>query len=115
MLLSQLPPWLSRAFARFAAFLDRRTAQRLPLLALGILLASGRRTATSWFRAAGIAEDFRRAYHTIYAVGRAADSLSWAAWQTSTPCLSERRIPAIVPLTVCSTPSSSVYFRCQTS
>jgi hypothetical protein len=91
MLLSQLPPWLSSVFDRFAAFLDRRTARRLPLLLLGILLASGRRTATSWFRAAGIAEDFRRAYHTIYAVGRAADSLSWSAWFTSAPCLSDRR------------------------
>jgi hypothetical protein len=91
MLLSQLPPWLSRVFGRFAAFLDRRTALRLPLLLLGILLASGRRTATSWFRAAGITQDFRRAYHVISAVGRAADSMSWAAWHTCEPCLTGRR------------------------
>jgi hypothetical protein len=91
MLLSQLPPWLSRAFGRFAAFLDPRSALRLPLLLAGILLASGRRTATSWFRAAGITQDFRRAYHVIYAVGRAADSLCCAAWHTSAPCLTGRR------------------------
>jgi len=91
MLLSQLPPWLSRTFSRFAAFLDRRSALRLPLLLLGILLASGRRTATSWFRAAGISQDFRCAYRTIYAVGRASDSLAIAAWRTSQPCLSDSR------------------------
>ena len=63
MLLSYLPALLSRAFAAFAAWLDRRTAARLPQLLYGLLFARGRRTATSWFRAAGITSDFRRAYY----------------------------------------------------
>ena len=88
MLLSHLPPWLSRAFDRFAAWLDRRTARRLPLLLAGLLLASGRRTATSWFRAAGITHEFRRAYHAIYAVGRRADAVAFSAWPIVQPCLS---------------------------
>jgi hypothetical protein len=50
---SHLPPWLSGVFHRFASWLDRRTALRLPVLLVGVLLASGRRTATSWFRAKG--------------------------------------------------------------
>jgi hypothetical protein len=87
MLFSQLSPWLSRTFALLACGLDRRTALRLPLLLLGILLATGRRTATSWFRAAGISNDFRRAYHAIYVVGRHADSMALAAWYTVQPCL----------------------------
>jgi hypothetical protein len=62
MPLSHLCPWLSAVFLRLARWLDRRTALRLPVLLLGILLACGRRTATSWFRAAGIADDFRAAY-----------------------------------------------------
>lgn len=89
--LSTLPPWLSRVFDGFAAWLDRRTARRLPLLLLGILLASGRRTATSWFRAAGITAEFRRAYHTIYAVGRRTDLLAITAWSTVRPCLAGSR------------------------
>jgi hypothetical protein len=44
---SHLPPSLSRVFAALAAWLDRRTAARLPLLLSGILFAHGRRTATS--------------------------------------------------------------------
>jgi hypothetical protein len=59
MPLSYTSPWLSAVFLRLARWLDRRTALRLPVLLLGILLASGRRIATSWFRAAGIADDFR--------------------------------------------------------
>ena len=97
MSLSQLPPWLSRTFERFACWLDRRTALRLPLLLAGILLASGRRTATSWFRAAGITDDFRPAYHTVYAVGQRADHLARTAWTILQPCLagSSRLLVAI--------------------
>jgi hypothetical protein len=87
MPLSHLPPSLSHTFDRFAHWLDRRTAARLPLLLAGILLASGRRTATAWFRAAGITDDFRRAYHTIHAVGCRTEDLALAAWNSVRPCL----------------------------
>jgi hypothetical protein len=82
---------LSAAFLRLAAWFDCRTAQRLPVLFLGMLLASGRRTATSWFRAAGIADDFRRAYHTLFAVGRRAERLTPHAWLVARPLLSRNR------------------------
>lgn len=91
MSLSQLPDYLSRTFAQFGHWLDRRTAARIPVLLTGMLLASGRRTATSWFRAAGITTEFRCAYHAIYAVGRRADSLAVTAWQTARPCLAGAR------------------------
>jgi hypothetical protein len=87
MSLSQLPEYLSRTFARLGRWLDRRTAARIPVLLTGILFASGRRTATSWFRAAGITSEFRRAYRTIYAVGRRAPLLAVTAWHTARPCL----------------------------
>jgi DDE superfamily endonuclease len=91
MLFSHLPLWLSRVFDRFAFWLDRRTALRLPLLLLGVLLATGRRTTTSWFRAVGITTDFRQAYHAVYAVGRRADHLAISAWHTVQPCLQGSR------------------------
>jgi hypothetical protein len=91
MLFSHLPLWLSRVFDRFAVWLDRRTARRLPVLLLGILLATGRRTTTSWFRAVGITTDFRQAYHAVYAVGRRADHLAVSAWHTIQPCLQGSR------------------------
>ena len=91
MSFSHPTPWLSDVLDRFAAWLDRRTALRLPLLLLGALLASGRRTATSWFRAAGITDEFRPAYHTIYAAGRRTEDLALTAWLTACPCLTRSR------------------------
>src|SRR5881394_2094528 len=85
---SHLPAWLSSTFDRFAAWLDRRSAAHVPVLLLGILFASGRRTVTSWFRAAHITDAFRPAYHTVYAIGRRANDLALTAWQTVQPCLS---------------------------
>jgi hypothetical protein len=67
---SHLPSFLARAFTALASWLQKRSAARLPLLLCGILCGSGRRTVTSWFRAAGIADDFRPAYTTVCAVGR---------------------------------------------
>src|SRR3978361_720221 len=43
---------------------------------LGMLLAGGRRTVTSWFRAAGITAEFRAAYNTVRACGRRADRMA---------------------------------------
>jgi hypothetical protein len=45
--------------AALAAPLHDRLAWRLADIVLGILLASGRRTAASWWRAAGVGERFR--------------------------------------------------------
>ena len=49
-------------FARLAAVLDRRSAPRLALLFLGAVLARGRRTVTSWIRAAGLSDRYRSCY-----------------------------------------------------
>ncbi len=91
MALSHLPAFLSRAFASFARWLDRRTAARLPLLLYGVLLANGRRTATSWFRACGISAEFRQAYRVVHACGRRCHSLALTAWDTARPCLASSR------------------------
>ena len=72
MSLSHLPALLSACFAACGSTLDKRSALRLPLLLLGTLLAKGRRTVTSWFRAAGVTDEFRRFYNVLWAVGRRA-------------------------------------------
>jgi hypothetical protein len=94
MQLCHLPACLSWAFTQLASCLDPRSAVRLPLLLLGMLLAKGRRTVTSWFRAAGITDDFRRAYHTVSAVGRRVDWLATRTLRATEPLLPERRLLA---------------------
>lgn len=70
MPLSQLSDLLSAWLTDIAAALDRRSAPRLLLLLVGALFAKGRRTVTSWFRAAGITTDFRPAYNMWRRCGR---------------------------------------------
>ena len=59
-------------FSRLAAALDRRSAPRLALLFLGAVLARGRRTVTTWIRAAGLSEQFRPCYTAVAAAGQMA-------------------------------------------
>jgi DDE superfamily endonuclease len=77
MPLSQLPAVLSACFADLCAALDRRSAPRLFTLLQGALFARGRRTVTSWFRAAGVTSDFRPAYNALWAAGRHAQALAY--------------------------------------
>ena len=70
MSFSRLPALVSALLGHIAAALQRRSAPRLLLVLLGALFARGRRTVTSWFRAAGITTDFRRAYNALWAAGR---------------------------------------------
>ena len=77
MQLSQLPALLSAWLTDISVALDRRSAPRLLQLFVGALFARGRRTVTSWFRAAGITSEFRPAYNALWAAGRRADALSY--------------------------------------
>jgi DDE superfamily endonuclease len=70
MPLSYLPAQVSAWFSVLASVLDKRSAPRLAQLLLGALFAQGRRTVTSWLRAARITTAFRHAYNALFAAGR---------------------------------------------
>ena len=76
MPLSSLPAPPSTCLERMDGCLHARCRVRVSLLRLGILLAGGRRTVTSWFRAPGITHEFRAAYDTVWACGRRADRMA---------------------------------------
>lgn len=63
-------------FSVLAAALDPRSAPRLALLFVGAILARGRRTVTSWIRAAGLSREYRRCYTTVAAAGKRADYIA---------------------------------------
>jgi hypothetical protein len=46
-----------------------RIALRLPIVIAGMMLAGGRPTAASWFRAAGVKDDYDRFYDLRASVG----------------------------------------------
>jgi len=59
-----------------AAGLHARNRWRLPVLLLGILFASGRRTVTTWLRAAGVSDDFQDYYYLLISVGRKSELIA---------------------------------------
>ncbi len=66
---SEWSQWLS-------AGLHARNRWRLPMLMVGILFAGGRRTVTTWLRAAGISDDFDDYYYFLAALGRKTESIA---------------------------------------
>src|SRR5215203_3734669 len=73
---SHLTPAPYQWFPRLAGPLDRRSAPRLALLLLGAVLARGRRTVTTWIRAAKLSDQFRPCYTTVAAAGKQADRIA---------------------------------------
>jgi len=59
-----------------AAGLHARNRWRLPVLLAGILFANGRRTVTTWLRAADISHDFDDYYYFLAALGRKTESIA---------------------------------------
>jgi hypothetical protein len=63
-------------FTRLGSALDRRSAPRLALLILGAVLDRGRRTVTSWIRAAGLSDEFRLCYTAVAAARKQAEQVA---------------------------------------
>jgi hypothetical protein len=55
--------------------MDRRVAFRLGIIAAGMLLANDTRTASAWFTAAGVHDDWDRFYECLISVGRCSGKL----------------------------------------
>lgn len=60
---------MQSAVASLSAVLDRRIAFRLAIIIAGMLLADGRRTASAWFVAGGVHDDWDRFYDCLAQVG----------------------------------------------
>src|SRR5437016_2181814 len=70
MSLLYLPVRLTALLLALTLGLHAQIAHRFPRLMLGVLFARGRRTVTSWFRAAGITEEYKQGYRDVSAAGR---------------------------------------------
>src|SRR3978361_1228379 len=63
-------------FSWLASALDPRSAPRLSLLFLGAVLAQGRRTVTTWIRAAKLSGQYQPCYVAVAAAGKRADRIA---------------------------------------
>lgn len=59
------------------AGLHGRNSWRLPVLFTGVLFAFGRRTVTTWLRAAGVARDYEDYYYFLASLGRNTEVVVW--------------------------------------
>jgi hypothetical protein len=66
---SQWSEWL-------ATGLHGRNRWRLAVLLVGMLFAGGRRTVTTWLRAAGVSDDYQDYYYFLAAVGRKSKAIA---------------------------------------
>ena len=66
------------AVAVLQAVMDPRIAFRLAIIFAGMFLAGGRRTASAWFAAAGVQDDWDRFYDCLISVGRTSAKLATA-------------------------------------
>lgn len=85
-----------------AAGLHARNRWRLPVLMVGMLFASGRRTVTTWLRAAGVSDDYQDYYYFLAAVGRKS---GWVATQLATLVLRELPLPERLLLVIDDSPT----------
>lgn len=69
---------LHHGVAQLQACLDRRSAFRLAIIVAGMCLADDRRTASAWFVAAGVQDDWDRFYDCLISVGRTSQKLATA-------------------------------------
>lgn len=69
---------MQKAVSVLQAVMDRRIAFRLAIVVAGVLLADDRRTASAWFLAAGVRDDWDRFYDCLISVGRASGRLATA-------------------------------------
>ncbi len=67
---------MHEAVAMLQACLDRRFAFRLAIIVAGMFLADGRRTASAWFVAAGVQDDWDRFYDCLISLGRRSEKLA---------------------------------------
>ncbi len=72
----ECPDQWSQWSAWLAAGLHARNRWRLPVLLTGILFAGGRRTVTTWLRAAGVSNDYQDYYYFLTCVGRKSESIA---------------------------------------
>lgn len=69
---------MQRAVSVLQAVMDGRIAFRLAIVVAGMLLADDRRTASAWFVAAGVQDDWDRFYDCLISVGRTSGKLATA-------------------------------------
>ena len=71
-----LPHKIAEWCENLTTALDRRSRKYFVTVVLGMVLATGRRTVSSWLRAAGVTNDWQDHYYFLQTVGHSARHLA---------------------------------------
>ena len=85
--------------------LDRRSRKYLPTIVLGMLLGSGRRTVSSWLRAAGVSEDWQDHYYFLQTLGRSAGRVAFELLQLAVKQVPVSHVGPYVKLAIDDSPT----------
>jgi hypothetical protein len=77
--------------AAICTVLHQRSAWRLHLIMIGMLFAKGRKTITSWFRAAGIIRKYKAFYYFIGALGRKTETIATVLFEIMISCIYQKQ------------------------
>jgi hypothetical protein len=90
---------MQAAVSQLQVFMDRRMAFRLAIVIAGMFLADDPRTASAWFVAGGVQDDWDRFYDCLISVGRSSGTLATAVLglvvQKLAPTLGDRILLAM--------------------
>lgn len=89
--------------------LHRRLAGKLVNVVAGVLFASGRRTASSWWRAAGVGTNFRSYYYFLDALGRKVSEVRRIAKSLTQSAHESQRLPGFPSEMICSGADREVF------
>ena len=93
-----LPNSWQAIVAALANALHKRSAWRLRLIMIGILFAKGRKTITSWFRAAGIIRQYKAFYYFIGALGRKTEAMATVLFEIMISCIYQRQTRVLMAI-----------------
>ncbi len=100
-----LPERIAQWIELLTFALDRRSRKYLATVVLGMILASGRRTVSSWLRAAGVGDDWRNHYYFLQTLGRKAREVSTQLLRIALRWIPRSRVGSYVRLAIDDSPT----------
>ena len=100
-----LPQRMREWMIRLASPFDRRQRKYLLPTVIGVLFAQGRRTASRWFQAAGVEDDWQDHYYFLSTLGRKSREVADVLMRIALSCIPVTHVGAYVRLAIDDSPT----------
>jgi len=100
-----LPQRIREWTTQMAGPLDRRSRKYWLPIVIGVLFATGRRTASRWFTAAGVGDDWQEHYYFLGSLGRKTRQVATELLKIAMTWIPETHVGDYVCLAIDDTPT----------